>query len=220
MSYKKHIPKDVQNLYDIYEFKHASTILAHDFPEVFQELIYVLRSFRFTEADAERPGGNKGPVVKKVEALLKPLKWKHEQKLTGSLTVGGKAVINDTHKVDHIKDRVVFDVEWNSKDQTFDRDLYAFRHFFEFDAISVGIILTRSEDLVPVFKKLGINKKYGKSTTHTGKLLPRLKANRNGGCPVLVFAITPFLLASKNKLSYVNPILNQYNCTHGNIQWY
>ncbi len=32
--------------------------------------------------------------------------------------------------------------------------------------------------------------KYGASTTHMGKLLPRLNAGRNGGCPVLVFGIT------------------------------
>lgn len=29
----------------------------------------------------------------------------------------------------HLK--IAFDVEWNSKDQTFDRDLYAFRSFSE-----------------------------------------------------------------------------------------
>ncbi|MFI5102054.1 MAG: BglII/BstYI family type II restriction endonuclease [Terriglobales bacterium] len=31
-----------------------------------------------------------------------------------------------------MKGGVALDVEWNSKDQTFDRDLYAFRTFFEF----------------------------------------------------------------------------------------
>jgi hypothetical protein len=33
--------------------------------------------------------------------------------------------------------------------------------------------------------------KYGASTTWMGKLLYRLNAGRNGGCPVLVFGITP-----------------------------
>jgi hypothetical protein len=37
----------------------------------------------------------------------------------------------DGHKVDYVKNRVAFDLEWNSKDQTFDRDLYAFRAFHE-----------------------------------------------------------------------------------------
>ncbi|MFP4030091.1 MAG: hypothetical protein ACOC98_08885 [Thermodesulfobacteriota bacterium] len=32
-----------------------------------------------------------------------------------------------------------------------------------------------------------------------GKLLPRLQAGRNGGCPVLVFGITPKLLETGGK---------------------
>ena len=33
----------------------------------------------------------------------------------------------DGHKIDYVKKRVAFDMEWTSKDQTFDRDLYALR---------------------------------------------------------------------------------------------
>jgi len=48
--------------------------------------------------------------------------------------------------------------------------------------------------LDPLFRKLEIMPKYGASTTHMGKLLPRLEAGRNGGCPILVFGITTKLL--------------------------
>jgi CRISPR-associated protein Csd2 len=34
-------------------------------------------------------------------------------------------------------------------------------------------------------------KKYGASTTWWGKLVYRLNAGRNGGCPVLAVGITP-----------------------------
>lgn len=60
--------------------------------------------------------------------------------------------------------------------------------------ISAAVLLTRSESMNEVFKKLGIMKKYGASTTWMGKLLYRLKAGRNGGCPVLVLGITPALI--------------------------
>lgn len=95
-----------------------------------------------------------------------------------------------------MKNGVAFDLEWNSKDQTFDRDLYSFRAFFEYNMVSVGVLVTRSNELDPYFARLGkeIKMKYGASTTHMGKLLPRLHANRNGGCPVLVFGITTRLL--------------------------
>jgi CRISPR-associated protein Csd2 len=43
-------------------------------------------------------------------------------------------------------------------------------------------------------KTRAYKEKYGASTTQMGKLIPRLKAGRNGGCPVLVFGITPKLI--------------------------
>jgi hypothetical protein len=102
-------------------------------------------------------------------------------------------------------------MEWNSKDQTFDRDLYAFSAFFQCGVIDVGVLVTRSESLNPVFRALGdalkrdgvtidlaksgkpkqTYQKFGASTTWMGKLLYRLNAGRNGGCPVLVVGITP-----------------------------
>lgn len=100
----------------------------------------------------------------------------------------------DGHKVDYVKNRVPFDLEWNSKDQTFDRDLYAFRAFHEAGVISAAVLLTRSESLNEVFKNLGVMPKYGASTTWMGKLLYRMRAGRNGGCPVLVLGITPKLI--------------------------
>lgn len=83
------------------------------------------------------------------------------------------------------------DIEWNSKDQTFDRDLFAMRTYYDCDIISVGVIITRSESLNPLFKELGIMPKYGASTTWMGKLIPRLDSRRHGGCPILAIGITP-----------------------------
>ncbi|MCL4481505.1 MAG: hypothetical protein M1445_02570 [Bacteroidetes bacterium] len=134
--------------------------------------------------------------------ILRPMGW-NEKNLDAELNVfeikGKSKILKSTlkhgsHLVDYLKGRVAFDLEWNSKDQTFDRDLYAFRAFFEYDAISVGVLVTRSNELDPLFKQLGINSKYGASTTHLGKLIPRLQAGRNGGCPVLVFGITSKLM--------------------------
>lgn len=123
----------------------------------------------------------------------------------------------DGHKVDYVKNRVAFDLEWNSKDQTFDRDLYAFRAFHECDLIDAAVLLTRSAELDVVFEKLGaelnkdgsvrmsngrpklIKHKYGASTTWMGKLLYRLNAGRHGGCPVLAFGITPRLVTDWNQ---------------------
>lgn len=124
----------------------------------------------------------------------------------------------DGHKVDHVKNRVAFDIEWNSKDQTFDRDLYAFRAFHECDLIDAAVILTRSGRLNPVFSRLGtaakfggsnkprlLKSKYGASTTWMGKLLYRLNAGRHGGCPVLALGITPELITDWKEFERVHP---------------
>jgi hypothetical protein len=126
----------------------------------------------------------------------------------------------DGHKVDYVKERLAFDLEWNSKDQTFDRDLYAMRAFYECNLIDAGILLTRSKELNPIFDKLGqeidkegkpkfhkdgktpklLKSKYGASTTWMGKLTYRIDAGRGGGCPILALGIRPALISDLETL--------------------
>lgn len=209
MIWQDYIPEDIRKLYEIHDHHHAAAILAKEFSEEFQNICEALRTFRITDSDIKASGRNESAIPKKISSILRPLGWK-EEKLTAKLTVEARTVSQDTHFVDYLKGRVAFDVEWNSKDQTFDRDLYAFRSFFEFGKISVGVLLTRSDELEPYFAKLGtwvdkhgverpVKAKYGASTTHMGKLLPRLKAGRHGGCPVLALGITTKLIAALRK---------------------
>lgn len=200
MIWTDYIPDDIRSLYEVHDYRHAAAILANEFPAEFAEIIVVLRAFRITIQDIVTPGGNESNIPKLVSEILRPLGWKEDQ-LKAEMVVDGQPFQSDTHKVDYLKTRVAFELEWNSKDQTYDRDLFAFRTFFDFGKISAAVLLTRSNDLDFVFKMLGdhqdkdgktkkIKDKFGASTTHMGKLLPRLNAGRNGGCPVLVFGIT------------------------------
>lgn len=190
MPYSDYIPLDILEKYEVHDYRHAAAILCNEFKNEFEEIIQALRDFSFCLSDIQTGGGNESNLPKKVSEILRPKGWV-EKKIRTEQVVDGESVFADSHFVDYMKGRVAFDMEWNSKDQTFDRDLYAFKEFFHNNRISVAILLTRSQELDPMFKKLGINAKYGASTTHMGKLLPRLQANRNGGCPVLVFGITP-----------------------------
>jgi hypothetical protein len=61
---------------------------------------------------------------------------------------------------------------------------------FELRAISVGVIITRCDELQTIFDGLGRGHSYGASTTHMSKLLPRIQGGAGGGCPLLVFGIT------------------------------
>lgn len=193
MTWQDYIPQDVRELYEVHDFHHAAAVLANEFPSEFAEVILALRQFRITTTDITTSGGNESNIPKIVSGILRPLGWK-EERLQAELIVDGKPVRTDTHWVDYVKGRIAFDLEWNSKDQTFDRDLFAFRNFHEFGKISAGVLLTRSEEMNAVFAALDVRAKYGSSTTWMGKLLPRLHAGRGGGCPILVFGITPRLI--------------------------
>jgi len=209
MTWEDHIPQDIAELYEVHDYKHAAAILANEFPNEFEELCAALREFRFSIEDIKLAGGNESLIPKKFSKILKPMNWAPAN-LKANLVVDNKEIKLETHKVDYIKGRVAFDLEWNSKDQTFDRDLYAFRAFYEYDKISLEVVVTRSNSLDSLFNSLGnytdkngkIRKykdKYGASTTHMGKLLPRLDAGRNGGCPILVFGITTNLLLDESE---------------------
>lgn len=191
---------EVREVYECHDHQHCLAVLTHDFPDLLSDVCDALLAFRFTDEQVKAPGGNESQIPKTFSDILRSRGWR-EERLTSELLVGGETVSADTHKVDYVKGAVAFDLEWNSKDQTFDRDLYAFRAFYEYRKIAAAVLVTRSNDLDGYFASLGgytdrygtlreYRGKYGASTTHMSKLLPRLRAGRGGGCPVLAIGIT------------------------------
>ncbi len=92
--------------------------------------------------------------------------------------------------MDYFKGRIAVETEWNNKDPFFDRDLTTFRLLFELNVLSVGIIITRADELQALFHEVGKKTAAGMSTTHMSKLIPKLYNRASGGCPVLAFGIT------------------------------
>ena len=206
-----------EELFDKFEFQnygHALEILCEAFPNEWNEIQKALSQLVITIDDLKSAGGNETAIPKKFDDVLYPLNWR-EIKITGDLLVkmyprradqrgrfadepfDQKTIEGyiDGHNIDFIKGKVAFDLEWNSKDQTFDRDLLAMRTYFDCGLVEVGIIVTRSEELNDIFKEITddngkpLMKKYGASTTWMGKLEYRLKSRRNGGCPILAMGI-------------------------------
>ncbi len=231
------IPEDIRDRYEIYSYRNAAVILAESRRDEFNDILSALREFEITTQMIRTAGGNESEVPKIISNTLRPLGW-HETTIQGDLLVKllwkeqtgvtragkprfkkfSKEILRekylDGHKVDYVKGKVAFDLEWNSKDQTFDPDLYAFSAFAQTGAIDVAVLLTRSADLNPIFRQLGealdkegnidrkrngeprmTHEKYGASTTWMGKLIYRLNAGRNGGCPVLAIGITSKCIA-------------------------
>ena len=209
-----YIPKDLYEKFEFHSYGHALEILGHSFPEEWREIQEALQKLEISTDDLRAQGGNETNIPKKFDDVLYPYGWR-EIRITGDLIVklyprqaaqrgrfssepfDEKKIVGyiDGHNIDFIKGKVAFDLEWNSKDQTFDRDLLAMRTYFDCGLIDVGIIVTRSAELNDIFRKItdesgkSIMRKYGASTTWMDKLLYRLDSRRNGGCPILAVGI-------------------------------
>ncbi len=230
---RKILPSAIFSKFRIASYRKAAAILNYGLAEEFSEVVEALSRFEITTEMIRKPGGNESDIPRVISALLRHRGW-HETTISGDLTITkrwresvgvsrrGKDITEarsltyvrekylDGHKIDYVKNRLAFDFEWNSKDQTFDRDLYAFAAFAEAGAIDAAVIVTRDTSLNDVFRELGqtldkdgrptfredgtpvpLMPKFGASTTWWGKLIYRLNAGRNGGCPVLALGIKP-----------------------------
>lgn len=183
-----HFPEDIWDNYEIHEWKHASAILRHDFPEEWNDILSMLRAFKLKKSWITKGGGNKTELAKWVDSFLGNRGWVEKQFST-AVIVDQNKLESPTHKVDCYKNRIALELEWNNKDPFFDRDLNNFRLLFDLRAISVGIILTRCDELQQIFNQLGRGSSYGNSTTHMSKLLPRIEGGGGAGCPIIVIGI-------------------------------
>ncbi len=181
-------PETILNSYEIHEWRHASAILASDFPDELSDILEVLSRFRLCKNFLTTPGGRKSKVSEWIDSSLYKKGWR-EKEFDTAFVVDGNPIESPTHAVDCYKNRVALEIEWNNKDPFFDRDLNNFRLLFELRVISVGIIVTRCDSLQVIFDKLGRGSSFGASTTHLSKLLPKIEGGGGGGCPVLVFGI-------------------------------
>ena len=218
------LPEIVQKKFEIHSYRNALSILKSGFPVQFEQIVVALENFHITTDMIRKPGGSKGLIARYVDTLFPEPEWT-ETRISADLMVrlqradkSGDILREytrkgflDGHRIDFVSGKVAMDLEWNSKDQTYDRDLYAFSAFYDAGAIDVGIILTRGSSLDnSFFRSLGkvlnkdgtegreeVYKKFGASTTWMGKLTYRLDAGRNGGCPVLAVGITPECIGEK-----------------------
>jgi Restriction endonuclease BglII len=183
------LPEDIRATYQIEERHHACSILISDFPEEWNDLITVLRNFVLRRSSVQAKGGRKSPIAQAVDDMFAERHW-IEHRFQISVTADGVETLAPTHKVDYFKNRVAIEMEWNNKDPFFDRDLTSFRLLFELNVVSVGVIITRADELQRVFDELGKGASAGNSTTHMSKLIPKMHNRASGGCPVLAFGIT------------------------------
>ena len=174
--------------YEVHEWKHSCAILKQDFPAEWNDICEALTEFRLRKSWITVGGGRKSKVSKSLDSALGQRGWV-EKGFDTKVVVDQHSLDSPTHKVDCFKNRVALEIEWNNKDPFFDRDLNNFRLLFDLRVVSVGVIITRCDDLQDIFDDLGRGSSYGSSTTHMSKLLPKIQGGSGGGCPLLVFGI-------------------------------
>ena len=183
------IPPAVQKKFEIKETHHASAILQADFSNEWADLMALLTQFLLKRSQILKPGGSKSPIAISIDEFFYSRGWEeHEFKI--EVKADDVTTLAPTHHVDYYRNRVAIETEWNNKDPFFDRDLTSFRLLFDLNVVSVGVVITRSSALQEIFNSLGRGPSFGNSTTHMGKLIPKLSNRASGGCPVLAFGIT------------------------------
>lgn len=182
------IPAALRTRFRFDERNHATAVLASDFPNEFADICDCMAAFTLKRTDITVGGGGRSAIPIAIDGFLMARDWA-EKKFNIEITVDGVAIPIPTHKIDNFKNRVGVEVEWNNKTEFYDRDLNNFRLLNGLNVLSVGVIITRVSELQHLFDELEIGKKYGPSTTHWNKLIPKIDGGGAGQCPVLMIGI-------------------------------
>lgn len=189
------------------EVRDATAMLSNASAEEFSEIVAVLEGFSLQRSDIVEPGGNEGPVAKRLNKDLRELGWRegrYDTAIKSTLHLMPYRAAGETasspreseatskgYKVDNLKGKVALDVEWNAKDGNLDRDLSAYRALYDVGIIVAGVILTRTQtDMRKLGQRLGRDPFGTSTTTNLDKLLPRMERGDGGGCPILAVAVT------------------------------
>lgn len=182
------IPATLRSRFRFEERNHATAVLAADFPNEFADILDSLNAFTLKRSQIVVGGGGRSAIPIAIDGFLQTRGWS-EKRFEIKITTDGHDIPIPTHKIDNFKNRIGVEVEWNNKTEFYDRDLNNFRLLNGLSVLSVGVIITRVSELQTLFDQLGIGHKYGNSTTHWNKLIPKIDGGGAGQCPLLIVGI-------------------------------
>src|SRR5680860_473609 len=185
--------------------RYADLILREAFPERYRDLREVLTEFRIDVDELTRGGGGRASQTIRFDSLLYDRGW-GKRKITIAKLIDERMIHSTRgHEIDmfgagsadEAYPGMAVELEWNNKDPFFDRDLINFAALHREGALAIGVIVTRGPNLQriagPVIKTSEKERslKYGQSTTHWAKLIPRINLGGGGECPIIVVGIDP-----------------------------
>ena len=188
--------------------RYADIILAGAFPARLGQVVRSLAAFRITLDELRAGGGGRTEFVRRFDDSLRAQdrSW-GKRNITIAKRLGFDDDVREIarvrgHEIDmfgmgevDLFPGVAVEMEWNNKDPFYDRDLNNFAALHREGAIAVGVIVTRGprlhELIGPVIRSKQGGFKYGQSTTHWNKLIPRVNLGGGGECPLLLVGIEP-----------------------------
>lgn len=217
--------------------RYADVILQQAFPGHLDDLVAALEGFDAHLGELQAGGGNRAPFVVRFDASLDDRGW-GERSIEIAKTIDGEPILRVRgHKIDMFKvgaegdpyPGVAVEMEWSNKDPFFDRDLLNFQALHREGALAVGVIVTRGPDLQQLIKPIILNRrgqqKYGESSTHWNKLVPRVNLGGGGECPLLLVGIQPdrigafgVVLDVRDRLEAAEAGLRDWRGTYGTHQ--
>ena len=175
---------------------YGMELLVNAFPAHHSSLVRALEAWTVSWADIEAGGGNKSKVSIHFDDAFEGEGWE-ETSLELETRLGGVTTIARTHKIDLFKrgpggelPGVGIELEWNNKDEFFDRDLINFEAIHRARGLAVGIVMTRGPRLQDELRRRGLTK-FGARSTHWDKLMPRLDLGRGGAAPIVALGLEP-----------------------------
>jgi hypothetical protein len=193
----------------------ASAILRSVCPGEWADIIDVLRTYQLDPSTWLKAGGNRGDVAQEIDGMFGAKGWSEiridiETKgllfKKGGQQVGSLPPVHqEGYLVDNFKGRVALDVEWNAKDGNLDRDLAAYRSWFEAGVISAAVLITKDQSsLLKLAQRLWADYQATLPAAQQDPKLPidlktstvtclekadlRIRRGVQGTCPLLVVA--------------------------------
>ena len=96
---KTRLPKQIQDNFECFEWKHASAILSQDFPSEWSDLLDLLTTFRLRKSWISTGDGNKSKLSGFIDGFLTERGWVEKQFQT-AFEVDGVRLDSPTHKID------------------------------------------------------------------------------------------------------------------------
>lgn len=172
-----------------------------------EEVVYILpnkgklgkgkRVLKISGADEEFPLENTEPSLQTIERIEALKEGFPDAKVT--------SIYQEGYLVDCLKGRMAVDIEWNAKDGNLDRDISAYRAWYQLGMIDGAVLITKDLDecrnlikdiweeycehaLLPLDSDPPV-KLSTSTTTSSEKAAERIKRGDGGGCPILVVGI-------------------------------